>query len=95
MPYDATQDPYAQRSTTLNSNARLAAAVVPSDTVDLAPYAKDLFIGVSGDVKVIPINNDDATAVTFKAVPVGRLGVQVRRVFAAGTTATNILALMD
>lgn len=34
------------------------------------------------------------SAVTFKAVPVGILAIQAKRVFATGTTATNIVALI-
>lgn len=95
--YDPAQDPYAQRSTAVNSSARLAAAVVPSDTVNLTPYAKDVYVGVTGDVTVVPVNaTDDSQTVLFKAVPAGqRIGCQVRRVMATGTTATNLLALMD
>lgn len=93
--YNLAQDPYAQRSTEISSQARLAAAVTLSDTVDLAPYAKALYVGVAGDVTVLPINaTDDTHTVLFKAHPVGYMPVQVRRVLATGTTATNIVALM-
>lgn len=86
--------------------ARQAVAVTPSDTQDLtnaanaAPtqfYAKALYIGVSGDVKVTMAGDKNVadSPVVFKAVPVGVLNVQVRRVWATGTAATNILALTD
>lgn len=96
MPYTASADTYAQRSVPVNSFARGAAAVVTSDTADLATYAKRLYIGVSGDVAVIPVANyalGSTTPVVFKAVPVGYLDVQVARVMATATTATNIVAL--
>lgn len=75
----------------LLKKATHAAAVVASDTVNLATEAyQGLYVGVSGDVKVITADGD---TVTFKAVPVGVLPVQVRRVFSTGTTATNMVAL--
>lgn len=83
--------------------ARRALVVTPNDTKDLTnatgnampAYAKALYIGVSGDVAVIGVGDTVGNSVTFKAHPVGYLPVQVRRVLATGTTATNILALMD
>lgn len=86
-------------------NPRIAVAVSPNDTEDLvnpsatnAPsYAKALYIGVSGDVKVTMAGDkaNPSAPVVFKAAPVGLLNVQVRRVWSTGTSATNILALMD
>lgn len=71
--------------------AQDAAAVVPDDGDDLGTTpCRALYVGVSGDVKV---TTSDGTTVTFKAAPVGILAVSVKRVFATGTTATNILAL--
>lgn len=50
-----------------------------------------LYIGVTGDVKVKTIAGND---VVFTAVPAGSfMPVQVKQVFATGTTATNIVAL--
>ena len=64
-----------------------AAAVTPSDTVNLSKPGT-LYIGVSGDVKVLTMGGD---TVTYLGVPIGFLPVAVLRVFATGTTATNIL----
>ncbi len=94
--YDPALDLYAQRSTPVASPARGAFAVTPSDTANLAAYAKSLYIGVTGDVTVVPMNAAaDTDTVLFKAVPVGILPVQVRRVMATGTTATDIVALVN
>jgi hypothetical protein len=72
--------------------SRRAAAVTPSDTVDLSEFAaRGLYIGVAGDVKVDIL--ESGTGITFKSVPVGFLAVSVRRVYSTGTTATNIVAL--
>lgn len=67
-----------------------AAAVVPSDTVDLMHATRGLYIGVTGDVRVITIGGE---TVTFTAVPAGLLPVMVTRVFSTGTTAMNLLAV--
>lgn len=74
-----------------------AAAVTPNDTTDLSVYAQALWIGVgaatnSGNVKVDLI--DGGTGVVIPAVPTGTLiTIGVKRVYATGTTATNIVAL--
>lgn len=66
------------------------AAVTPHDTNELPVYARALYVGVSGDVKV---TTWDGSTLTFKAAPVGILPVQAKVVFSTGTAATNILAL--
>jgi hypothetical protein len=94
MSYDLSQDPYAQRSTEISSQARGAAAISPSDTVDLAPYAKALMVTAAGTVGVLPITSyatGSTTAVALGNLPVGYIiPIQVARVFATGTTATVI-----
>jgi hypothetical protein len=68
-----------------------AAGVTTADGSDL-PIAptRALYVGVAGDVKV---DMADGTTVTFKNAPAGVLPVSVKRVYATGTAATNILAL--
>lgn len=92
-----------------SDQARLAFAVTPNDTLDLTnpsssasattSYAKALYVGVTGNLAVITAgdksNNLQGTSVTFNNVPVGWFPVQVRRVMSTGTTASNIVALMD
>lgn len=63
--------------------------VTPSDTVDLAPYAKAIVVCAAGNVAVIPAGNLDAAPITFTTAPVGFIiPYRVRRVNATGTTAT-------
>lgn len=89
-------DQYAQRSTAVSSQARGAYAVSPSDSVDLDPPAKALYVGSAGDLVVLPINAaDDTQTVTLANHPVGYVPMQVRRVFSTGTIASGILALTD
>lgn len=68
---------------------RLGAAVTPHDTNELPIYAKALYVGVAGDVKLTTI---DGSTITIKAIA-GLLPVTAKVVFSTGTTATNIVAL--
>lgn len=68
-----------------------AAVVTPSDTVNLSPPARMLWIGGAGALKVDTISGE---TVTLSAVPAGsRIPLQVRRVYSTGTAATAIIAL--
>lgn len=72
--------------------AKQGFAVTPSDTVDLSAPCRALYVGTGGDVTVIQLDN--STAVTFKNVASGAiLPIQVARVKATATTATDIVAL--
>jgi hypothetical protein len=71
--------------------------VYPSDTETLqqnlntSNRATCLYVGVGGDVRVLTVGGDD---VTFAGVPSGSfMPVWVIKVFATGTTASNILAV--
>jgi len=66
-----------------------AVAVTTSDSTVIRT-ARSLYVGVSGDVAV---RTAYGSTVTFKSAPIGILPVQVDKVLATGTTATNILAL--
>jgi hypothetical protein len=74
-----------------------AAVVTKSDTVDIPNPGNGqvegcvLYVGTGGILRVLTAAGDD---ITFKNVPNGTfLPVQVVRVFAATTTATDIIAL--
>ena len=69
-----------------------AAAVTPDDDSNLPTLAtKGLWVGGAGNVKVGTVNGN---TVTFNSVPAGiLLRIQAKRVYATGTTATNIVAL--
>lgn len=77
-----------------------AAVVTPSNTVDIPYIGGDsstaswpcvLYVGGAGNLRVQTAGGDD---VTFTGLLAGTfLPVQVTRVFATNTTATNILAL--
>ena len=83
-------DIFEDRSSGLESPAYQAADVTPSDVTDLTTDARALYVGTSGDVRVTTSGGD---TVTFRNVPVGVLPVRIRRVYAVGTTATDMVAV--
>ncbi|CAH1205630.1 hypothetical protein PAECIP111893_02382 [Paenibacillus plantiphilus] len=76
-----------------NSSARDAVAITPNDGADLAKYpTKGIYVGVAGDIRVDLI--DGTAPVTFKDVSKGSIfPVAVKRVYATGTTATDIVGV--
>lgn len=48
------------------------------------------YVGVAGDVKVDLVNGG---TVVFKAMPVGLYQIRIKRFYATGTTATNVIGL--
>lgn len=65
--------------------------VTPSDTVDLTFVSKYIYVGVTGDVRLVM---DGGQTLTFKAVPAGTfMPVRASRVMATGTAATNLVSL--
>lgn len=72
--------------------ARGVFAITPNDTALLAKSARALYVGVGGDIKV---RSHDASEATFVNVPQGTvLPVECVRVYATGTTATNLIGLV-
>jgi len=95
MPAIPERDGLLNHGRDAGGPARRAVAVTPSDTVDLTAYAKALYVGAAGNVRVLTVGAEDGDAVTFANHPVGWLPVQARRVLATGTTATQIVAAFD
>ena len=74
-----------------------AASVTPSDTANIPSVSGGtnngcvLYVGGAGNLKVETVGGDE---VTFVGINTGTfLPVQVVKIFATGTSATNILAL--
>jgi len=76
-----------------NDPALSAAVVVPDDVADLPNYSRMLYVGVGGTGKDVHVTTINGSEVTFKNVPTGILMVQAKKVWAADTTATEILSL--
>lgn len=83
-------DAWANDDITMSSPANHAAAVTPSNTADLSDASRCLVIGTAGDLKVDMVSG---LTVTMPSVPACILPVRVTRVYATGTTASNITAL--
>jgi len=80
----------AYRTADATCPAHGAVAVTKSDSTVL-PTTRGIYVGVTGDVAVTMAGN--GAVVTFKAVPVGILAIQVTKVMSTNTTATDMLAL--
>ncbi len=93
MPYASANDPNKgnnySASRRRGSRATKGKAITPSDTVDLTSYASGVVVTAAGNIRFLPVGNDDADTITVTAAPVGFVPpFQVRRVFATGTTAS-------
>jgi hypothetical protein len=65
--------------------------VTPNDSTDLPIQTRSIYVGVGGDIKLTAISGG---TVTFLNVPTGAvLPVQASRIFATGTTATNLIGV--
>lgn len=81
--------PYLTADATVS--ARRAEAVTTSDTVIFEQPTRGVYVGGAGDLKVDMVSGG---TVTFSGVGAGSLlPIQVVRVYAIGTAATNIIAL--
>lgn len=68
-----------------------AAAVTPSDSVDLPQVCRGLYVGVSGNIN---IDMPDGATVLFSNVAAGIiLPIRAKRVRSTSTTATNMVAV--
>jgi hypothetical protein len=63
--------------------------VVPNDTVDIEAITQWLYVGGAGDLRVTAVEGNTVTLVN---VFPGWHAIEVSRVHATGTTATNIVA---
>jgi len=81
--------PYLSADATVS--ARRAVEVVTSDATIYVQPTRGVYVGTTGNLKVDMVSGG---TVTFVSVPGGSLlPVQVERIYATGTTATNIIAL--
>ncbi len=82
-------DNFKNRESSLESPARRAEAVTPSDIADLPNFSRALYVGGSGDIQVTTVGGDTVTLTAAS----GFLPLCVARVHASGTSATAIVAL--
>lgn len=87
-------DTWGNTPDNLLAPARKATLVTPSDAADLPQTAKALWIGGSGTVQVVAVDDTGNTGVALGTLGPGTVvPIRVRRVLATGTTASPILAL--
>lgn len=67
-----------------------AASITPNDSTSFS--ASTLYVGTGGTLQVVTAGGD---TVTFQSVPNGFFPVKVTKVFATGTTASNIVRLFN
>ena len=91
----AENDAYMNHARSPGDPARRAVAVTPSDGADLSVWAKALYLGQGGDLRITPAGAETGETVTLKNHPAGYVAVQARRVLATGTTAAFIVALYE
>ena len=83
-------DDFKDYRRTLEGPADNAVLLTPDDGTDLVDVARALYIGTSGNIKVTTAGGD---TLLLTAVPVGILPIRIKRVWAATTTADDIVAL--
>jgi len=84
-------DTFKNYNSSLESPARCATDVAPSDTSALSQVTRAIYVGEAGDISVEMV---DGANVTFQAVPSGTvLPIRVSKIRATGTTAGALLGL--
>ena len=87
-------DPIAfkKESNHLESPARSAAAITPSDGADLTETTRAIYIGGNGDITVDM--DGDGVGILFQNVVSGTiLPLRITKVYLTGTSATSLIAL--
>lgn len=81
---------FANRRTELNSPARRAAAVTPSDSEELPFVTRWLYVGSAGNLR---LTTDQGDIITMANVPAGSWQyIMAGKVWETGTTAQSIVA---
>lgn len=85
------KDKFSTYSAGLNAPASEAEAITPDDQADLPWVTRALYVGTAGSVRVIMLSGE---TVDFAQLQAGIMyPLRIRRVLAAGTDATNLVAL--
>lgn len=85
-------DPFVSTLDSPIAPAQNCFAVTPHDTTTLPLVTKSIYIGLGGDLALLPLRGD--TVVIFRNLPDGMiLDVRARTILASGTTASDIVGL--
>ncbi len=80
-------DTFSSHVTSITAPPERALAVSPNDSDDLPYVSRAIYVGTAGSLRVLTLENDDVTYTNF----VGTKVLRVKRVFATGTSATDIV----
>lgn len=86
------KDRFTHTSSGFSAPAADGFAIVPDDAADLAEVTRALYIGASGDLRLVLAGGSEITFATLGAGTL--LPVRARRVKATGTTAAGIVGLV-
>ena len=84
-------DIFASHTGGLESPASTLISVVPDDAADLAQASRALNVSGSGTVRITTVGGTTATVYVAAGIA---FPVRVTRVWASGTTATDIVAML-
>ena len=83
---------YKELATGLESPAVRAVSISGNDSADLAEVTRAVYIGAGGDITCIL--DGDTTPVTFSSMVTGVIyQLRIKRLYATGTNANNIIGL--
>ena len=82
-------DAYQNYTPSLRDPVRSGETVTPSDGADLPHTTRAIYVGGQGDLRVTLAAGGD---VIFRSAPVGWHPIRVQRIWATGTSATDIVA---
>lgn len=75
--------------------ARRLVTIAPNNSVDLAQPVRGIYVGGTGDLNVVAIDDADGATQTLSAVPQGTfVPITTKRVMSTGTTATLLIGLI-
>lgn len=80
-------DTFDSHSASITAPPSNALEITPSDTADLPFVSRAIYVGAPGDLRVLTQGGQD---ITYKALS-GTKILRVERIFATGTTATDII----
>lgn len=84
-------DPFSTVQDSIIAPVNHAAAITPHDTNELTNYAKAIYVGGAGDLKLTTPGGSTVTLVGCLAGTI--YPIRAKIVFSTGTTATNLVAL--
>ena len=81
-------DTFSNSTEGLNSPPDHVFAITPNDSADLPNVTRALWVASAGNLQVTLNGMADGTSVVYQNVPVGRISMRVKRVWAASTSAS-------